>query len=98
MMEFNPTNDPSVLGDFDFGFQSQNVGNTQILGAEISLQGEIQGSEKIHSSGWVGYTFLIPTYLDWEKVREIGRASCRDRSELSCGDGVLLRRAIARAV
>lgn len=69
MMEFNPTNDPSVLGDFDFGFQSQNVGNTQILGAEISLQGEIQGSEKMHSSGWVGYTFLIPTYLDWEKVR-----------------------------
>lgn len=69
MMEFNPVADPEVLGDFNFGFQSRNVGNTQIWGIETSFQGEIEFSEKGYSSGRIGYTYLIPTYLDWEEVR-----------------------------
>lgn len=70
MMEFNPTNDPEVLGDFNFGFQSQNVGNTKILGLESSIRGEGHFSNGIHMSGWVGYTFLVPSYLDWEEVKD----------------------------
>lgn len=70
MMEFNPTSDPEVLGDFNFGFQSQNVGNTEILGLETSIQGEGQILNKLDMTGMFGYTFLIPTYMDWEEVKQ----------------------------
>src|SRR5690625_3180002 len=70
MMEFNPTSDPEVLGDFNFGFQSQNVGNTEIFGLETSIQGEGQILNKLDMTGMFGYTFLIPTYMDWEEVKQ----------------------------
>jgi len=69
MMEFNPTVDPNALPEgYTFGFQSQNVGNTQIIGLETSLQGEGKMFKKFPTTAMLGYTYIIPTYLDWDKV------------------------------
>lgn len=68
MMEFNPTMD--VPSQFLFGFQSQNVGNTQIIGVETSLQGEGKLFKKFPTTAMLGYTYLAPTYLDWDKISD----------------------------
>ncbi|MCZ2392637.1 MAG: TonB-dependent receptor [Chitinophagales bacterium] len=71
MMEFNPTVDPNVLPEgTTFGFQSQNVGNTQIIGVEASLMGEGKLFNKFPTTAMFGYTYLAPTYLDWDDVYE----------------------------
>lgn len=71
MMEFNPTVDPSVLpSGGTFGFQSQNVGNTQIWGIETSLQGEGKIFGKFPSTAMLGYTYISPKYSDWDKVND----------------------------
>jgi len=64
MMEFNPTTQGTAIG-----FQSQNVGNTQILGLEASLQGEGKIAKKFPTTAMIGYTYIIPKYLDWEDVK-----------------------------
>lgn len=70
MMEFNPTDDQDVLQGASFGFQSQNVGNTQILGLEVSLQGEGKIAKKFPTTAMLGYTYLAPTYLDWDEIQD----------------------------
>lgn len=65
MMEFNPNADV-VQPPFLVAFQSQNVGNTQIIGLETSIQGEGKIAKKFPTTLLLGYTYLIPTYLDWE--------------------------------
>jgi outer membrane receptor protein involved in Fe transport len=61
MMEFNFAGTDLL----DFGFMSQNIGNTRIRGFEISVlgSGEIFGA-KTNLIG--GYTFLDPQFKDWQ--------------------------------
>jgi iron complex outermembrane receptor protein len=74
MMEFNPNSDvlPIIVkGDtmpYVVAFQSQNVGNTQIIGVETSIQGEGKIANKFPTTLMLGYTYLMPTYLDWEET------------------------------
>lgn len=65
MMEFNPTTD--VDSPYFIGFQSQNVGNTQIIGLETNIMGEGKLFNKFPSTLMVGYTYIIPTYLNYNK-------------------------------
>lgn len=66
MMEFNPNPD-AVQPPYVVAFQSQNVGNTQIIGIETSIQGEGKLFKKFPTTAMLGYTYIIPTYLDWEE-------------------------------
>jgi iron complex outermembrane receptor protein len=64
MMEFNPivvSAQPLILG-----FQSQNVGNTQILGIETSLMGEGKLFNRFPTTAMLGYTFIDPKYVDFD--------------------------------
>ncbi len=65
MMEFNPNPD-AVIPPFAVAFQSMNVGNTQIIGLETSLQGEGKLFKKFPTTVMLGYTYIIPTYQDWD--------------------------------
>ncbi len=67
MMEFNPSYD---VQPYLVGFNSQNVGNTQILGVETSIMGEGKIGGKFPTTAMIGYTFISPKYLDWDKVKE----------------------------
>lgn len=67
MMEFNPNLDEKIP-PYDVVFQSQNVGNTQIIGIETSIMGEGKLFKKFPTTAMLGYTYLIPTYLDWEDI------------------------------
>lgn len=47
------------------GFQSQNIGNTQIYGLDLSVSGKMDmGEVSVFAFG--GYTFLNPTYRDFD--------------------------------
>ena len=64
MMEFNPvivSTSPLVVG-----FQSQNVGNTQILGVETNLTGEGKLFNKFPTTLLLGYTFINPKYINFD--------------------------------
>jgi outer membrane receptor protein involved in Fe transport len=68
MMEFNPivvSAIPLVLG-----FQSQNVGNTQIFGIETSIMGEGKLFNKFPTTAMLGYTYIDPRYLNFDPARE----------------------------
>lgn len=65
MMEFNPTT--NLPKPFLLGFQSQNVGNTQILGIETSLQGEGKLFKKFPTTVVLGYTYISPKYTDFNE-------------------------------
>lgn len=65
MMEFNPTT--SLPKPYLIGFQSQNVGNTQIIGIETSVQGEGNLFKKFPSTLILGYTYISPKYLDFNE-------------------------------
>ncbi len=60
MMEFTFT---SINGLF--GFQSQNIGDTQIRGFEIGIGGELKIA-KLPIRLFGGYTYIDPTYLDFD--------------------------------
>lgn len=65
MMEF-------VFGGEDrlfAGFQTINTGDTQIAGTELTVAGEGKIG-KIRTSILGGYTYLDPTYVDWDPVKE----------------------------
>ena len=61
MMEFAFT-----LQDDQFGFQSQNVGNTVINGFEIDLEGTFPLSANSGFKILSGYTYIDPSYSDFE--------------------------------
>ena len=67
MMEFNPDIDLANELGYTAVFQSKNVGNTRIWGAEISLQGEGKIAKKFPTTAVLGYTFISPKYIDWEE-------------------------------
>ena len=46
-------------------FQSQNVGNTEIKGIELSFTGEYKINTDVKSQFLVGYTYIDPTYRDF---------------------------------
>jgi outer membrane cobalamin receptor len=71
MMEFtmgqwgNPNTDP-FLG---IGFKSNNIGNTQISGVDVSLEGE--GTiGKIGVRALLGYTYINPISLDFNLAKD----------------------------
>lgn len=71
MMEFNPiviSFDPLVVG-----FQSQNVGNTEIFGIETSVAGEGKLFRKFPMTVLLGYTYINPRYANFDPEDE-GRA------------------------
>lgn len=60
-----PTYIPVTPGQFSAGFQSINIGDTRILGGEISLagQGKLFGSP---TNIMLGYTHINPTFKNFE--------------------------------
>nr|MBP7257253.1 TonB-dependent receptor [Chitinophagales bacterium] len=67
MMEFNPF----LTDDGGFGFQSQNVGNTRIMGVETSIAGEGKVGKTNHTF-LIGYTYISPKFVDWEGDNQDG--------------------------
>jgi outer membrane receptor protein involved in Fe transport len=73
MMEFqlSPTlTSPTSL----FNFQSLNVGNTDIRGFEFTLTGEVRSGD-FTSSVLMGYTYIDPTYRNFDPKRDTVSAS-----------------------
>ena len=63
--QFGPKSEwQNLTDDLGFGFASQNIGKTRILGAEIELgaQGKVGPVELLLG---VGYTFIDPRSLNW---------------------------------
>jgi iron complex outermembrane receptor protein len=78
MMEFNPiiiSFDPLVVG-----FQSQNVGNTQIFGVETNLTGEGKLFNKFPTTLLLGYTYIVPKYLNFDPETD-GRAGVAEDAD-----------------
>ncbi len=69
MMEFN-----IVLGSFPPAFQSQNIGDTKILGFETSItgKGELFGLE---TTVLAGYTFIDPKFKEFLSYDEFKNAT-----------------------
>lgn len=68
MIEFNPivvSATPLILG-----FQSQNVGNTQIFGLEANIVGEGKLFRKYPSTLMLGYTYTNPKYVKFDAAEE----------------------------
>jgi outer membrane receptor protein involved in Fe transport len=61
---FNPAHPGASAHDYGFGFASQNIGKTRILGAELELgtQGKIG---PVGVQMMVSYTYIDPQSLNW---------------------------------
>jgi outer membrane receptor protein involved in Fe transport len=78
MIEFNPivvSATPLILG-----FQSQNVGNTQIFGLETNIVGEGKLFRKFPSTLMLGYTFTNPKYVNFDAANEGENGVAVDRN------------------
>jgi outer membrane receptor protein involved in Fe transport len=64
MMEFQISPSLSTAAS-PFNFQSQNVGNTDIRGFEVTLTGEVRFGE-FTSSMLMGYTYIDPTFRNFQ--------------------------------
>jgi outer membrane receptor protein involved in Fe transport len=73
MMEFVFT----VTPDFQFGFQSQNIGDTRIRGLDMNISGagKIAGLETIILTG---YTYLDPRYRTFNEVDSLTSSAKRN--------------------
>ena len=60
--------------DGQLGFQSRNVGNTLINGLEIDLVGVLPLSKRIGLKYLMGYTYIDPSYQDFDTNEEIRRS------------------------
>ncbi len=60
--------------DGQLGFQSRNVGNTLINGFEIDFVGALPLSKKLGVKYLMGYTFIDPSYQDFDTNEEIRRS------------------------
>ncbi len=65
MMEFNLSEIPGIVLP---GFQSNNVGGTDIKGMEISIAGRSNTSGKVALNYLLGYTFINPKFQEFEEV------------------------------
>ncbi len=59
------------------GFQSINIGNTQILGADISVAGQGKFG-KFPARALLGYTYIIPTFREFDEVEQVLSSSDRN--------------------
>lgn len=50
---------------FGLGFSSQNIGDTRILGAELTMIGQGKIADKFPLTLLAGYTYILPTSLNW---------------------------------
>lgn len=82
MMEFNTIN-----GNLFAGFQSQNVGNTQINGMEISIvgSGDLFGLE---TTFLAGYTYLNPKFKEFDREAEFGTEAYNNANNSSICNGI----------
>ena len=73
MMEFVATIDPNL----NFGFQSQNIGDTRIKGVDVNLNGagRIMGLE---TTALIGYTFIDPTYRTFTEIDSLSSSARRN--------------------
>lgn len=64
MMEFTFGGASSDVNQLIFGFESANIGDTKILGSEVTLagQGKILGKE---TTVLAGYTYIDPSFVDF---------------------------------
>ncbi|MCW3105089.1 MAG: hypothetical protein JWO09_3529 [Bacteroidetes bacterium] len=80
MMEFTfgqygpvvpPYNTPQALG---LGFKSQNIGNTRITGAEVSIMG--QGKiGPVTMTALMGYTYIKPIQIDYDLAQDSAKGA-----------------------
>lgn len=72
MMEFTfgqfGTGDDPLFG---LGFASQNIGNTRIYGAELTMIGQGKIADKFPLTILAGYTYILPTSLNWNDTLEL---------------------------
>lgn len=72
MMEFTFGQFGSASGSlFGFGFSSQNIGDTRILGAELTLIGQGKIADKFPLQILAGYTYIDPKSLNWNDTLEL---------------------------
>ncbi len=80
MMEFNLSTEPGK-----FGFQSQNVGNTQILGFETSIAGRTSDA-RFPTQMLLGYTYIDPKFQEFEDIDESVPTNPADLTEGQLND------------
>lgn len=56
---------PSSAQLFGLGFSSQNIGNTRIMGTELTLIGQGEIADKFPLQILAGYTYIDPKSLNW---------------------------------
>ncbi len=56
---------PSLPPLFGLGFSSQNIGDTRIMGAELTLIGQGEIANKFPLQILAGYTYIDPKSLNW---------------------------------
>lgn len=81
MMEFNFIFIPNP---FTLGFQSTNIGNTDIKGMEISIAGRAASESKVPITFLLGYTFIEPRFREFEAY-DLPYDVTTDISELTPG-------------
>jgi len=82
MMEFNVVNG-NIIG----AFKSQNIGNTEIRGMEISLvgTGELFG---LKTDFLAGYTYLDPKFKEFDRDAEMGTDAWNNARNSSICNGI----------
>lgn len=68
MMEFTFGYYPESGADFPFGFESRNIGDTRITGAEISLIGEGKIGD-VPTTLIAGYTYINPVFQHFDSLQ-----------------------------
>ncbi len=72
MMEFTFGQFGPASGQlFGLGFSSQNIGDTRILGAELTLIGQGEIANKFPLQILAGYTYIDPKSLNWDDTLRI---------------------------
>lgn len=69
MMEFTFGYYPETGDLFPYGFKSLNIGNTQIMGYEISVGGS-GNLGNIHINFVGGYTYIDPTFQNFDSITD----------------------------
>ena len=73
MMEFVATIDE----EFNFGFQSQNIGDTRISGIDMNINGAGQIG-RLHTTLLTGYTYINPRYRTFSEMDSLSSSAKRN--------------------
>lgn len=65
---------PASASLFGLGFSSQNIGDTRIMGAELTLIGQGEIANKFPLQILAGYTYIDPKSLNWNDTLNLTNA------------------------